>query len=267
MKGKKKGPVTKKVAATRSSRSERLQVDYNFENPHNDHLFRNQEAGALYNNIVAKKAISKCYYYAFPPNIPHLYDKVEEIERRWGFGNLACLNCPSYDVITRLFYANAIFHHAEEKVTSYILGENFEISVSNLCDLLGLKDDGEKVYNARKGRPDPAIIDHMKKVVTNNYASENSASHLAAPEKFVWAIGNNILTPVAKLKANLENRNIMLLYRMWYPDQLIMHVPNLILSHMESVMSQKNASLPYGTMISHMLELQGFTIPVQDWDC
>ena len=232
----------------------------------NRYLFRDYQAYNNFNGNFKNRKCSDCYFFDKSGILLSVLveEKLMGYINHWNWGTLLSCQEPFTNLLTQVFYANLTFTSEPFKVTSYMCGQEIDLSLENIANWFGLTNAGEESYPLRSW-PTLAIdtADHYKNWFdrNNRTGAPLYSSSLPSIHRLVFLLINNILTPKSTIKTNMEHGACYYLRHLLSLDDKVFNFPYIILRHIRNASRSNVYSLPYGNLIHSIFKSLGFVIP------
>jgi hypothetical protein len=135
-----------------------------------------------------------------------------------------------------------------------------------MAQWLELPNEGEETYPLRNW-PLSALgssFDYKRWFDRNHNGGAIYVSNLPSMHRLLFLFINNILTPKATIKTNLEWGSMYYLRHLISKDDKNLNIPYIILRHMGSAFNSRVALLPYAHLIHKIIRLNGFHLPEEE---
>lgn len=206
------------------------------------------------------REMAHCYYFTKNKAFSNPEDtRIDYYIDHWKLRSLIECDTLYIDILTRVFYANFVLIENPISCTTYVCGK-----LINLVFGLGLENTGTEEYVHKKWPSQPPVIG-----IENDYRrwfnrDQPFESLYTTYQPFLHCLAhmfiNNILTPKAKIKTNLEYSGLFYLCHLITLDDLDLHIPYIIICHMRTTYIHTQHSLPYGHVIQRFLEIHDIPI-------
>ncbi|KAJ4810455.1 Pol [Rhynchospora pubera] len=216
---------------------------------------------------------SECFYFEHPYGVYHLNPReltwIKERIEYWNMAGLLAHSQPYNPSLIKLFYANLTMTWTEGHPTanSYVLGRHISITEETLANLLSLDNDNLEIYiHANWPRELPPYDEYHRFFYCwrNFTARQFTATELPALHRLLFLFINNIITPKATIKTNVEQFAVFLLRSLLEMNQKV-NLPYIMLAHMARVDSSSRFSFPYAHTIQTILIENGIPLDTPLW--
>jgi hypothetical protein len=231
----------------------------------NRYLFRDVAGYENYMFSFRNRSLSDCYYFDKATVTFRPQEDAKIIQYITHLNWHPVLSCTETytEILTRIWYSNLRFNKEPFIISTWVCGQEIDLSLGNVAQWLGVPNEGEETYLLRGWTQ---LADGTSDQYKNWFDRNNRGggklyiSSLPSLHRLLFVFINNILIPKATLKTNLEWGPMYYLRHFIQMDRTF-NISYIILRHMCSPLSSRVASLPYAHLIHKILRAIGIAIP------